>query len=395
MKNQWTNFYTGFVKVKAMGIGGERLINGLLKQKISVWDVKRSGTDTVSFCIELKDISKLRAVVRNSDCKVSFIEGRGIPFITKRASKYSGFLIGLLSFYMLIFMLSNMVWGIEIKGANPETEHAIRKELDKIGVEVGKVQFLIDDVETIQRKLSDNIKAVTWIGVELKGTTFHFQVVEKEQPEEAEKLSPRNLVARKKAVIVGMFVEKGQKQVEISDYVHKGQLLVSGIIGNETNQRLVAAKGKVMGETWYKSTAEVPLKTKFSVFNGDETVKHYINISGFSLPVWGFKNPRYKQYEVDSTTKPFRFWKWELPISYQSETYRSKEEITRVYTKAQAMAEAKKMAKKDLEKKLPEGAEIIGEKILHAGMDNGKVKLSIHYQVLEDIAVGIPIIQGD
>ncbi|RFU71686.1 sporulation protein YqfD [Peribacillus saganii] len=395
MKNQWTNFYTGFVKVKASGIGAERLINGLLRKNISIWDVKRSGEDTVLFCIELKDISTLRAVVRNSDCKVSFIEGRGIPFFTKRALKYSGFLIGLLSFFIIIFMLSNMVWGIEIKGANPETEHAIRKELDKIGVEVGKVQFLIDDVETIQRKLSDNIKAVTWIGVELKGTTFHFQVVEKEQPEEAEKLSPRNLVARKKAVIVGMFVEKGQKQVEISDYVNKGQLLVSGVIGNENNQRVVGAKGKVLGETWYKSTVEVPLKTKFSVFNGDEKVKHYINISGFSLPVWGFKKPEYKQYEVESTTKPFKFWKWELPAAYMSETYRSKEQITRVYTKGQAMAEAKKMAIKDLEKQLPEGAKIIGEKILHAGVDNGKVKLSIHYQVIEDIAVGIPIIQGD
>ena len=28
-------------------------------------------------------------------------------------------------------------------------------------------------------------------------------------------------------------------------------------------------------------------------------------------------------------------------------------------------------------------------------IDNGKVTLSIHYQVIEDIAIGQPIIQGD
>ncbi|MDQ7864118.1 hypothetical protein RCO48_32715 [Peribacillus frigoritolerans] len=35
------------------------------------------------------------------------------------------------------------------------------------------------------------------------------------------------------------------------------------------------------------------------------------------------------------------------------------------------------------------------KKILHESMENGKVKLSIHYQVIEDIAIGQPIIQGD
>jgi similar to stage IV sporulation protein len=39
--------------------------------------------------------------------------------------------------------------------------------------------------------------------------------------------------------------------------------------------------------------------------------------------------------------------------------------------------------------------EIVEEKILHESMENGKVKLSIHYQVIEDIAIGQPIIHGD
>ena len=84
-----------------------------------------------------------------------------------------------------------------------------------------------------------------------------------------------------------------------------------------------------------------------------------------------------------------------MPISYKTQTLRSKEDLVREYTKNEAMKEAKKMAKESLEKELPEDAEIIGEKILRESIDNGKVILSIHYQVIENIAIGQPIIQGD
>lgn len=78
-------------------------------------------------------------------------------------------------FFIVITILSNIIWGIQIKGASPQLEHQIRKELDKLGIHIGKLQFFVDDVETIQRKLEDRIPELTWIGVELNRTTFHFR----------------------------------------------------------------------------------------------------------------------------------------------------------------------------------------------------------------------------
>lgn len=40
-----------------------------------------------------------------------------------------------------------MVWKIDIKGANPETEHQMRKHLDDIGVQKGRFQFLMGTPE--------------------------------------------------------------------------------------------------------------------------------------------------------------------------------------------------------------------------------------------------------
>lgn len=93
--------------------------------------------------------------------------------------------------------------------------------------------------EKKQQQIQTKIDAITWVGVELNGTTFHFQVVEKNEPDKVEYYNPRHLVAKKKAVISKMFVEEGQPMVTINDYVKKGDLLVSGFIGQEGKVEVV------------------------------------------------------------------------------------------------------------------------------------------------------------
>ena len=45
---------------------------------------------------------------------VSFLKGEGGPFLLKRIWKNSGFLAGALAFFAIIFILSNMIWGVEM-----------------------------------------------------------------------------------------------------------------------------------------------------------------------------------------------------------------------------------------------------------------------------------------
>jgi similar to stage IV sporulation protein len=53
------------------------------------------------------------------------------------------------------------------------------------------------------------------------------------------------------------------------------------------------------------------------------------------------------------------------------------------------------MARLDIKNQLSEDAKIIGENVLHQSVDNGKVIVSIHFQVIENIATGEAIIQGE
>jgi similar to stage IV sporulation protein len=393
MKNQWIQTFSGTVKVKLTGKGIERFLNQLTRSGVSIWNVKKHGAEAVTFYVNPQDVNKLRIPARESNCKIRFLERAGGPFFLRKLWTNSGFLAGAFLFFALMMLLSNMVWGIEIKGASPATEHQIRKELDRMGIGVGKLQFSLDSVESIQKELTDKVGALTWIGVELKGTTYHFQAVEKSEPEKAEVIGPRNLVAKRKAAIVKIFVEKGEPVVEVNDYVMPGQLLVSGLYGKEDDLKVVAAEGEILGETWYSTKVELPLKSTFQVYNGNEKKKYSLMVGGKALPVWGFGKPDFSEYEIEVTEQPVRFFRWELPVKVEKKTIREREQVTRIYTRKEAIESAKELARKDIKSYLPENAIIKGEKILHQSIENDKVKLTTHFTIIEDIAEGQPIIK--
>jgi similar to stage IV sporulation protein len=391
MKNQWIEFLFGRVTVKVSGRGIERFLNNLTRNGLYIWNVKRHGTETITFKMRLQDAKRIRHFSRKSECKISFLQRKGVPFLQKRLLKNSGFLIGAFVFFMIILLLSNVIWGIEISGAKPQTEYQIRKELDKMGVKIGKLQFFVDNVESIQRKLTNNIQNLTWVGVDLNGTTYHFQVVEKNEPKKPEVLTPRNLIAKKKAHIVDMYVEKGQPLVNRLDYVEQGQTLVSGQIGSGDHIEYVAAKGEVWGETWYTSRVNLPLQTDFKVFSGEEKRKQSLLIGQLEIPIWGFGKPKFKKFETERNEHKIHFLKWNLPISYVETTIREREDIQRTYTNKEAEEQALELARKEIKSKLDEDAIIKDEKILHKAIENGKVILDIHFKIYENIAVGQPI----
>ncbi|MBP3038910.1 sporulation protein YqfD [Bacillaceae bacterium Marseille-Q3522] len=395
MKNQWLQFYSGSVTVKMTGKGIERFINKLTRNGIDVFQVKVAGSNTAVFKIKLADVKKVRKLARKSDCRLSFIHRQGAPFLWKRIRRNSGFLIGAFLFFVIVFVLSNMIWGIEINGANPETEHEVKKQLDKMGVKTGNLQFFVGTPEKIQKELTDQIKAITWVGVELKGTTYHLEVVEKNEPEQVESFTPRHLVAKKEAVIVKTFVEEGIPVVKANEFVKPGQLLVSGIIGMEGETKKIPAKGKILGKTWYTVDVTAPLKSTFQVLSGNEKRKHYLKVGAWQIPVFGFGKVEFAHFQKEVEEKKFRLLQWVLPVSYKKDTYREGEEATRIYSHEEAINAAKKIARTKLEGQLPKDAEVIEEKVLHKEVKNGKVTVYMHFEVIEDIAEGQPIVQGE
>ncbi len=164
-----------------------------------------------------------------------------------------------------------------------------------------------------------------------------------------------------KAVITYMFVEQGQAVVEVNDHVVPGQLLVSGFIGKEGQTEIVPARGQILGETWYKSTVAVPMKTTFYMLTG-KSVKHITFVLVVENPDFWDHEEQFSQFEKQVDEKTFRFFTWTLPIVYEKVVWREKEVAVREYSYEQAKAVAKQIAREQLQRQLPADANIQGEK---------------------------------
>lgn len=394
MDKRWLDLIVGQVTLEVSGRRAEQFINRCLENEVSISNIKRTGKESIVCIVQSEDVRRLRPLLRQSDCKFRIIHRRGMPFFLKNLSFRKGFVAGMILFMAILFVLSNMLWRIQIVGADPKTAHEIRQVLKSMGVERGKFQFSLPAKENIQYQIAHQLDQVAWVGANLSGTTYKFHVLEKETPKREKELSPRNLVATKEAVIYDIYVEQGKAMVQPDQYVRKGDVLISGTIGEGDHSKVVPARGKVLGETWYESQATVPLKTELKTYTGKSYTKYAIQFFGFRLPIWGFFGPDFSHYDVKTKRVHLKFLGFKLPVAFETRNVLQTKKTKRTYTRQQAVEVAKKLAKKDLLKKLGQKDRIKSEKVLRETVENGTVKVEMHYTVIENIAEEQPLIQS-
>jgi similar to stage IV sporulation protein len=395
MKEYIKELFSGYVRIKVVGSYTELFINRCIEYNIPIWDISRVDNETILLSLYTTDIKRIRPHLKRTRCKIRINERKGFPFIFKKIVYSRGFLSGIISCILLILILSNMVWSITVNGATPEVEHKLKQVAEELGVKKGAFIFQLPSNQELQQEMTESLEEITWVGVKRSGSTYHFEVVQKQLPEKQPALNPRHIVADKKAIITKIYVEEGQVQVKENDYVKPGQLLISGFIGKEEKSELVPARGEVYGKTWYVTNVSIPLKSTFETNTGERETKYSIGFFGFHLPIWGFSKPEFSRYETMLSETNLRFLKWEIPLSFQTKELLETKEVTRGYTEKEALQAASQVSREDIISKTSEKAEIKEEKILHHEVENGKVNVKIHYEIIEEIGKDIPIIQGD
>ncbi|SDY51891.1 similar to stage IV sporulation protein [Evansella caseinilytica] len=395
MKNQWVHKLSGYVRMKISGPYPEMFINHCIERKIPVWDIKYHGQHELVCSVLLDEIPRLRRLARTSDCKISFIGRKGFPFFIHKLWRRNGLLFGAAFFLILVYLLSNMVWGIEVEGATPKVEHELRQAVTELGIKKGAFQFQLPPPEKIQAIITEQISEATWIGVTRKGTTYHFQVVEKDIAEREPLEAPGHLVASRKAVIYDMFVEEGKPVAERNQMVRKGDMLVSGLIGKEGEEQQVSARGSVLGEIWYEATVEVPLSTTLYTATGNSYRTHQLHIGKWTIPIWGWNPPEYADAKEEEYEREWELFGFTLPFHYGYKDWLEAEEVEQETAEEEAVAIAIEKGKERILPSFSANAEVIGEKVLHHFVENGKVIVIIHYRIVDEIAKKQPIIQGD
>src|SRR5699024_5362903 len=196
--------------------------------------------------------------------KVVILEKRGLQFLLKDVIFKKEILISLILSVFILFILSNLIWSVEINGLPEEIEEKVSEQLDRYGVRTGNFIFNTPSPSMIQQHLINEVSELLWIGVEISGTSYKLEGVEKLIIKKDKALTPRDVVASKDAIVKDMQVRKGLPIVHRNDYVKEDDLLISGVLNKGTvendEKQIVAAEGDIIGETWYE--VEVAVSTK-------------------------------------------------------------------------------------------------------------------------------------
>ncbi len=357
------------------------VVRKLLNREILYYEFKE---DKNSFLIKVNysDFSKIRIIFGKKNVKV--VRYFGKLGIIKFIKKHYIILICLLWGYILLTLLSNTIFEIEIVSNDNKMIKILLRELEYNGIEKYRFKKSYSELNKIKNNiLNENKDILEWIEIESHGTKYIVNFTPRIIPEDnTEDMKPQNIVAKKDAVIKHIESDKGEIVKEINEYVKKGDVIISGNImrNEETLVSQVKASGKVFGEVWYTVNTTVPYKfTEYSP--SGEIINHvYIDIFGKKMTLIGKYNSKYSHIEKEVLIdKPYLFFK---VIKEKKEIYEYKE-----YTlnKEEALKEAINRSVKSVEVKLNNNEYILDKKVLKIEEYSSKINIEVFFKVYENI----------
>lgn len=238
MKGSLVVWMKGKVEIELQGGDVARFLNEVLSAKLALANIRWTSSENVRFEVSLAQYFELKKNIRAAGCTMRIIRKEGFPFLLHRMEKRIWFSVGLALFFSVIFVLSSLVWTVEVEGNERIPTDEIINAAKAEGLYPLQWSFRLQDTDVISKRLVNAIPGTNWIGVVKNGTKVKIQIVEMTIPEQQEKYSPRHLIATNDAVITYIIAEEGKALVRKNARVKKGQTLISGIIGTEAHSNI-------------------------------------------------------------------------------------------------------------------------------------------------------------
>lgn len=395
MQSRMISYMQGYVEIEIQGHEPEKLMNAALEQDLSIWNVRRTSPRSLVLFIALSSFFELRPLLRASRCKLRILRRRGFPFMLRRLESRLFFATGFVCFILSIYLLSQVIWKVEVRGNNAITDDAVIAAARHVGIHPLTWKFKLPEPQALSRALVNRLEGAAWVGVEVKGTRVLIQVVEQTRPDQPKLLTPRHLVAKFDAVVTKIFAEKGKPEVRVHSKVKRGDILISGMIGSDEHSSVVVADGEVRGLVWHEYDIVSPLAHQHKVYTGDSFKRRYAVIGNRAVQLTGYGQTEYDAFESNIERRTLVWRKWTLPLGFMVEEVKEVRKETETLDPDMAKSIGLMQARGDLLQKAGKNAIITDQNILHEKIEGGKVYMKVLFESEQNIATERNIIQGD
>ena len=380
------NYLKGYVIIRIKGLSLERLLNLCLVNNIYLWDVDRINNVEIEASISILGYNDLEELVNKVGCRVEIKERVGLPFFLDRFKQRKALGIGVIIFFVLLGVLSSIIWKIDIIGLEQIPREEIIKELSSDGIKIGDFKKNIDE-DKVQNKILEEFKYISYIQVKKKGVKLIIEIKEEEMPmEDKYNQYPSNVVAKRKGVISKIIAKEGKTVVQKGQIVKANDLLISGIVDSEITEEksLVAAEGEVLAYTTYSDTVESPIIIKEKRETGNKYTQRGIKLKKKRIKFFGSDIPFKDYIEVIEEKSIIDLNNIDIPIKWVEYIYKEVE-IEEVKREIDALKKASQLeAIENINKELSEESEIISKNAVFTIEDN-ILTTKVIIETIEDI----------
>ena len=391
MKGTWVAAVRGYVVVKVIGNNAQALLNLAVERQIVLWNIAWTPQSELIFGVTVPDFFRLRPLLRQCGLRIRIMQKQGLPFRLARLARRKTFAVGMAAFIALLYILSTFVWQVKIEGETAISHQQILQVAREEGIYPLRWAPKLQGPEQLAGKLVARLPDAAWVGVEKRGTTIVISVVDATKPDDGIAEGPSDLVAKYDAVITHISAESGRPLVARHDRVKKGQVLVSGWIGDEISGKAVASKGTIKGLVWHEVQIASPLTRKQHAYTGAANKRSYWVIGNRALQISGYGGESFAQSRTSATLQPWYLFSWKLPFAIMKEKEMEVITIQTELTEAQAKEAGLAEARKQMRVSAGPDARITAENILHEQIEHGKVVLTVFYEVEQSIAMSQPV----
>lgn len=365
---------SGKITIEISALSIEKILNALWKNNIQTSNVTRRNLTTIRCSIMYSEYKQAVNVVKKLKGKIKVIGMNGVIVFILQIKRRLSLAVGFVVFFILLYLLSNNIWAIDIETQNNLTPFEVRKELTSIGITPGIKKANIN-VYGIERKMEDLDDQIMWIRVRIEGSTLRVVIKEKINPPLTEKELPNEVLAKMDGEIKRVFTVSGNSAVVPGDIVKKGDVLILQKEGREGFEKEVKPSGTVIANTFYDKFMEVQISGEKLKRTGNKDSDIYINICNKKIYLKKAIND-FEYYDKIEERKGL----------LNKVVYFEKKGEQINLDKDTVINECALNLQKSLEKSLSKDAKIIDKKIEEDDLGNGKIIVKITLTVEQDIA---------